>query len=85
MSKEDPNELYTDVLKIGEGYVQRTSPRALAWFLHGLREGPYKRRAAGEVYVATNIKTGNKVALKKMALNDESMEVSPYHHHHCLD
>jgi hypothetical protein len=22
VSKEDPNELYTDVLKIGEGYVQ---------------------------------------------------------------
>lgn len=50
VSKEDPNELYTDVLKIGEG-------------------------AAGEVFVATNIKTGNKVALKKMALNDESMEL----------
>jgi hypothetical protein len=31
--------------------------------------------------VATNIKTGNKVALKKMALNDESMEVSPLYHH----
>lgn len=38
VSKEDPNELYTDVLKIGEGYGHSTSPRALAWLPHGLRE-----------------------------------------------
>lgn len=35
--------------------------------------------------MATNIKTGNKVALKKMALNDESMEVSPLHHHASIE
>lgn len=34
--------------------------------------------AAGEVFVATNVHTGNKVALKKMALNDESMEVHSF-------
>ncbi len=50
VSKEDPNTIYTDVRKIGEG-------------------------AAGEVFVATNKKTDKKVALKKMALNDESLDL----------
>lgn len=50
VSKDDPNSIYTDIRKIGEG-------------------------AAGEVFVATHRQTGRKVAIKKMALNDESLEL----------
>jgi hypothetical protein len=50
ISHEDPNVIYTNIKKIGEG-------------------------AAGEVFEATHRRTGQKVAIKKMALNDESMEL----------
>jgi len=50
VNQEDPNTLYYDMKKIGEG-------------------------AAGEVFVATIRKTSKKVAVKKMALNGESLKL----------
>jgi len=50
VNKANPNEVFRNVVKIGEG-------------------------AAGEVFVANDAKTGQKVAIKKMALNDESVEL----------
>lgn len=46
----DPLELYSDILKIGEG-------------------------AAGEVFIATELKTGRKVAIKKMSLSAQNMKM----------
>jgi len=50
VNKDNPHDVFVDVIKIGEG-------------------------AAGEVFVAMNAKTRQKVAIKKMALNDESVEL----------
>jgi len=50
VNKANPNDVFRDIVKIGEG-------------------------AAGEVFVAVEAKTGQKVAIKKMALNDESVEL----------
>ena len=49
VSKDDPNQIYSDMKKIGEG-------------------------AAGEVFLAFD-KSGNKVAVKKMQLNGESLKL----------
>jgi len=50
VSKNDPNQIYTDFVKIGEG-------------------------AAGEVYLATHLKTKDKVAVKKMPLNAQNVKL----------
>eukprot|EP01114_Cavostelium_apophysatum_P014911 TRINITY_DN3974_c0_g1_i1.p1 TRINITY_DN3974_c0_g1~~TRINITY_DN3974_c0_g1_i1.p1 ORF type:complete len:742 (+),score=193.88 TRINITY_DN3974_c0_g1_i1:216-2441(+) len=50
ISKDDPNSLYKDAKKIGEG-------------------------AAGEVFLATDTRTGDKVAIKKMPLNSQNMKL----------
>lgn len=50
VSKEDPNMLYSDMTKVGEG-------------------------AAGEVFMAINSKTGERVAVKKMAINKDNIKM----------
>lgn len=55
-------ELYVDFNKIGEGHVS-----ALAFsHLHS---------AAGEVFLATSTKTGEKVAVKQMPINADNMKL----------
>jgi len=49
-SEDDPNELYVDQRKIGEG-------------------------AAGEVFLATDSRSGRRVAIKKMPLNAQNMKL----------
>jgi len=50
VSKEDPNKLYLNLTKIGEG-------------------------AAGEVFLAVDAKTNEKVAIKKMPLNAQNVKL----------
>jgi len=50
INKDDPNQIYTDSKKIGEG-------------------------AAGEVFLATDCRTGQRVAIKKMPLNNQNMKL----------
>jgi len=50
ISKEDPNLIYSDAKKVGEG-------------------------AAGEVFLATDCRNGQKVAIKKMPLNNQNMKL----------
>lgn len=50
INKEDPNGIYKDAKKVGEG-------------------------AAGEVFLATDCRTGDKVAIKKMPLNSQNMKL----------
>ena len=50
VSREDPNQVYTNMTKVGEG-------------------------AAGEVFMATNTKTGETVAVKKMSINQENIKM----------
>lgn len=50
LNKEDPNTIYRDSKKVGEG-------------------------AAGEVFLATDSRTGLQVAIKKMPLNSQNMKL----------
>ncbi len=50
MSQDDPNSIYSNQKKIGEG-------------------------AAGEVFVATDSRSGLRVAVKKMPLNAQNMKL----------
>jgi serine/threonine protein kinase len=50
ISKEDPNLIYSDSKKVGEG-------------------------AAGEVFLATDCRNGQRVAIKKMPLNNQNMKL----------
>lgn len=50
VSKEDPNTIYSDMTKVGEG-------------------------AAGEVFMAINSKTNDKVAVKKMQINKDNIKM----------
>jgi len=50
ISKEDPNNIFRDAKKVGEG-------------------------AAGEVFLATDARNGEKVAIKKMPLNSQNMKL----------
>jgi serine/threonine protein kinase len=50
LSKEDPNQIYRDAKKVGEG-------------------------AAGEVFLATDSRTAERVAIKKMPLNNQNMKL----------
>ncbi|KAL6060047.1 Serine/threonine-protein kinase pakC [Balamuthia mandrillaris] len=50
INHRDPNEVFRDIKKIGEG-------------------------AAGEVFIATDRISGDKVAIKKMSLNDDSVKL----------
>lgn len=50
ISREDPNTIFRDAKKIGEG-------------------------AAGEVFLATDVRSGEKVAIKKMPLNSQNMKL----------
>jgi len=78
ISKEDPTRIYVDARKIGEGYVRDSRVKSNQYKVAKWLFFPpslYLISAAGEVFSATNSRTGMKVAVKKMALNGESLKL----------
>jgi hypothetical protein len=71
VNKEDPTNLYGDTKKVGEGYVKRKGEVEIV----SLQNLTGYCSAAGEVFLATNLKKKTKVAIKKMQINSQNSKL----------